>query len=155
MNSEQENFDALRKLLALKKYEQPPPRYFSDLPTQIWARMEREPETLPFWQRILPNFGLSPAVAYSFGLLACGTLVFGIGYSLSGQSEQTMAHPIAEGGNWDLAPKLAAQESIGLNQLNRANDYASTNPVMTPDSLPSLFSGFKLRAEPANFSPAQ
>lgn len=151
MNPEQENFDALRKLLALKKYEQPPPRYFTDLPTQIWARIEREPETIPFWQRFLPNFGLSPAMAYSFGLLACGGLVFGIGYSLSGDSEQTISRPITQGGGFDL---LTAQVATG-DQPNRGNDYASTNPVMAPGALPSLFKGFNLRAEPANFSPAQ
>ena len=156
MNSEQqEDFDALRKLLALKKHEQPPPRYFSDLPTQIWARIEREPKLLPFWQRILPNFGLSPAMAYSFGLLACGGLVFGLGYSLSGEAEQNIARPIAGNGTWDLSPKVVAQEANGLNFPNRGNDYASTNPVMAPDALPSLFSGTSLRAVPVNFSPAR
>ena len=155
MNSEQENFDTLRKLLALKKYEQPPPRYFTDLPTQIWARIEREPEKIPFWQRFLPNFGLSPAVAYSFGLLACGGLVFGIGYSLNDESEQIMVRSVAQGGGFGLVPKQAAQETTGLNQPNRGNDYASTNPVMAPGALPSLFKGLNLRAEPANFSPAQ
>ena len=94
-------------------------------------------------------------MAYSFGLLACGSLVFGIGYSLSGESEQTVARPIAGNGGLQLVPQLATQNATGLNLPNRGNDYASTNPVMEPDSLPSLFTGFKLQAEPASFSPAR
>lgn len=152
MNSDQENFEALRKLLALKKYEQPPPRYFSELPDQIWRRIELQ--SVPFWQRFFPNVGLSPAFAYSFGLLACGTLVFGIGFSLRTESE-TPVSPLA-GETWQVAPTLATRDGAGLNISNfRPSQIASTNPVLNPEALPSLFEGMSLRSAPVSYSPGQ
>jgi hypothetical protein len=115
MNSDQENFEALRKLLALKKYEQPPPRYFSELPSRIWVRIERERQTTSFWARLFPNFGLNPAMAYSFGLLACGTLVFGIGYSLRTETAQTANNPLANDNPLAASRGLAARNVSELN----------------------------------------
>jgi hypothetical protein len=152
MNSDQENFEALRKLLALKKYEQPPPRYFSELSTRILNRIEREPRTIPFWERFFPNIGLNPALAYSFGLLACGTLVFGIGYSLKTESEQTVTHPFGDG-NRSIAAMPAPQDVSGLSLSNyQVNQLASTNPVMGSETLPSLFDGLNLNVTPVNYS---
>lgn len=156
MNSDQENFEALRKLLSLKKYEQPPPRYFSELPSRIWVRIEREGQTTSFWARLFsPNFGLSPALAYSFGLLACGTLVFGIGYSLKNESGQTANGSIANENLLMTAPGLAAKASE-LNLSNyQAMQLASTNPVMNSEPLPSLFNSVPLQVAPANYTPGQ
>ena len=153
MNSDQENFDELLKLLALKKYEQPPPRYFSELPSRIWSRIEREPAELSFWERFLPNFGINPALAYSFGLVACGTLVFGIGYSLSTESTQLVSQPTLEEG-WQVDPRLA-QEGPMLNLSNFQPAETSTDPVMDPEALPSLFNGLKLRVEPTSYPVSQ
>jgi len=156
MNPEQENFDALRRLLALKRYEEPPPGYFSELPGRIWSRIEREPASESFWERIFPNIGLSPAFAYSFGLLACGSLFMGILYSLKTEPEQLLGQPIAKG-NWhEDSARLATTDGVGMNlQPYRPNQFASTNPVMNAEPLPSLFDSFKLRVQPANFMPAQ
>ena len=153
MNADQENFEALRKLLALKKYEQPPPRYFSELPSRIWTRLEREPETSSFWQRFFPNWELSPAIAYSFGLLACATLVFGISYSLKTGTEQVVARPISNDNLGMPVPQVATKQSSGLSLSNyQPAQMASTNPVMNTEP---LFNGVNLRIEPANYSPGR
>ncbi len=155
MNPDQENFDDLRKLLVLKKYEQPPPGYFAELPTRIWTRIEREPSE-SFWERFLPNFGINPAMAYSFGLLACGTLVFGIGYSLrTTEGTETAIRPLSDD-IWDSpAPKVAASDSLGLSNFQSMTHMASTNPVMSAGPLPSLFGTPSIQVAPVNFSPAQ
>lgn len=155
MNSDQENFENLRKLLALKKYEQPPPRYFSELPGRIWTRIEREEQTTSFWSRFFPNLGLSPAFAYSFGLLACGALVFGIGYTLNTEPEQTTAIGFNPNENELLAsPRLATKGAVELNNF-QATQLASTNPVINSEPLPSLFNSFPVQAAPVNYSPGQ
>lgn len=155
MNSDQD-FEDLRKLLSLKKYEQPPPRYFSELPARIWVRIEREGRTETFWARLFPNVGLSPAMAYSFGLLACGTLVFGIGYSLRTESTQSAPIPFANQNGLLTSPKMATKESVGTAFSNyQAAQLASTNPVMNAQPLPSLFNTLPVQAAPVNYSPGQ
>ena len=53
MNPETENFDQLRKLLALKRYELPPPRYFNEFSGRVMARLtEPERHPLTWWQRL-------------------------------------------------------------------------------------------------------
>lgn len=156
MNPDQENFETLRKLLALKKYEQPPPRYFSELPTRIWTRIEREPVSIPFWERFLPNFGLNPALAYSFGLLACGTLVFGIGYSLRTEPTQTAIRPISDDNLQVSSSGVATVETTGLSPGNfQPAQLASTNPVMNAEPLRSLFGNPQIQLAPVGFSPGQ
>ena len=156
MNMEQENFEALRKLLVLKKYEQPPPRYFSELPGRIWARIEPKSSALSFWQRLFPNIGVSPAFAYSFGLLACGSLFLGIVYSLNTVPQQSIGPHLANG-NWpENSPRLATTEGVGMKlEPYRPTQNASTNPVINAEPLPSLFDGFRLRAQSVNYTPPQ
>src|SRR5580698_887876 len=45
MNNGPENFEELRKLLKVKRYEQPPPGYFSRLPDSIVNRLEKDGES--------------------------------------------------------------------------------------------------------------
>lgn len=151
MNPDQENFEALRVLLAWKRHESPPPRYFSELPGRIWTRIEREPVDLPFWQRIFPNIGLSSAFAYSFGLLACGALFFGVAYNLKTESAQTA------GQHYDAQFSSKPNENGVALTLSpyQPTQATSTNPVMNTEQLPSLFTGFQLRAQPVNYAPGR
>ncbi|MEO7298401.1 MAG: hypothetical protein ABI042_07480 [Verrucomicrobiota bacterium] len=161
MNSEQENFEALRKLLALKKYENPPPGYFANLPGQIWKKIKREPAP-SFWSQFIGNWGLHPAVAYSFGLLACGVLFFGIVATLKTESTQSIqsAQSIPRAVLTETAPvipaKLATLDGVGMTLAPyRSPQFASTNPVMSSDPRSSLFSGLKLRTEQVEYSPGR
>ena len=74
MNSDPNDFENLRKLLALKRYEQPPPGYFSRLPDRITARIERGEGQSDFWERFISPFILRPAVVYGFALASLSAL---------------------------------------------------------------------------------
>ncbi|MEP6663210.1 MAG: hypothetical protein ABJC04_06045 [Verrucomicrobiota bacterium] len=149
MNPEEENFESLRKLLALKKYEQPPPRYFSELPARIWTRLERAAEPVSFWEKLLPDFNLKPAYAYAFGLLACGGIVTGIGYGLRDQPSQALIAPLQKD-----TPQLAAQEPsyLTISRDQTASDHATN--LETPP-LPSLFNRINLQVAPVDYSPGE
>jgi len=42
MSSEPENFEALRRLLVIKRHEQPPPGYFNDFSRQVISRIRAD-----------------------------------------------------------------------------------------------------------------
>jgi hypothetical protein len=93
MNPEQEQFEGLRRLLALKRFEQPPPGFFDRFSREVIQRIKAgergDPASTvdrlfaePRWlQRILAAFEEKPAVAGAFGLAMCALLVSGVFYS--------------------------------------------------------------------------
>jgi hypothetical protein len=93
MNSDQENFEQLRRLLALKRYELPPPRYFNEFSSQVIARIragERGESSsvlesffgeTSWLQRLWGALESRPAFAGAFGATMCGLLLAGIVYS--------------------------------------------------------------------------
>src|SRR6185312_15565085 len=89
--NENENFEALRKLLSLKRHEVPPPGYFNRFSGQVIARIragEREAESAtPWYLRFMQIFEAKPAFASSFASALCLLLLFGIVYAE--QSDQT------------------------------------------------------------------
>src|SRR6266581_153488 len=90
---EHENFDSLRRLLALKRHEQPPPRYFQDFSGQVIARIRagERADRSSFWeslsweapwlQRLWGSFETKPVLAGALGMIVCGMLVTGVVYS--------------------------------------------------------------------------
>lgn len=97
MNVEQENFDQLRKLLALKRHEQPPPGYFHHFSQEVIARIRAgehlEPAGFrsrlgwdaPWLERFWSFLEGRPAFAGAFGLAVCGLLFSGIFYAEPGE----------------------------------------------------------------------
>lgn len=95
MNPEQDNFQALQRLLALKRYEQPPPGYFDRFSVQVVARLRAGERGAPdsFWewlrleaaglQRLWSALETKPVFAGALGAGVCGLLLAGILYSQS------------------------------------------------------------------------
>src|SRR5262245_34278820 len=93
MSPETENFESLRRLLALKRHEQPPPGYFNNFSRQVIVRIqagERGDDAIGFgrwllegvWlQRFWNAFETKPALAGAFGVMVCGLLLSGVIYS--------------------------------------------------------------------------
>ena len=90
MHSDRENFEALRRLLALKKYEQPPPGYFDHFSQQVIARIQVEGRTheigilhwltspIAWLQRAWNSLENRPALAGAFGFAVCGVMASGL-----------------------------------------------------------------------------
>jgi hypothetical protein len=92
MSRDNEDFGSLRRLLALKRHEQPPPGYFEGFSVQVITRIksgERVDESVlarlfweaPWLQRLWGALEAKPIMAGAFGAAACGLLVFGVIYS--------------------------------------------------------------------------
>ncbi len=92
MSPDQENFEQLRRLLALKRHEQPPPGYFNNFSRQVIARIQageaaadsaadRWSGRSSWLRRALGLFEARPIVAGAFGMAVCAVLFFGIIFS--------------------------------------------------------------------------
>lgn len=145
MNMKDENFNSLRKLLALKRHEQPPPGYFDALPGRISARLAAEPAP-PFWKTLFPGIQWQTALGYSFSLAIFASLFFAAHSSLKtdretgsglGGTEITRSMPLP----------LDERSLAGNVSLNPTNGSVTN---LTPE-VPSLFDGRNLRIERVNF----
>ena len=81
MNTEPDQFEALRRLLKLKRYEAPPPGYFDQLARSIRAHLQADRTllTLPWWQVWLARLEFRPAFAAALAGAAGGLYLIGIG----------------------------------------------------------------------------
>jgi|HubBroStandDraft_4_1064222.scaffolds.fasta_scaffold677497_2 hypothetical protein len=86
MAPEQEDFEALRRLLAIKRHEQPPPGYFNSFSRQVLARIEAGEGDgrfgrLPWYQRLWAALDTKPALAGALGATACAAVIGAFLYS--------------------------------------------------------------------------
>jgi len=160
MNSEQENFEELRRLLALKRHEQPPPGYFHEFSRQVITRikagervesdtfLERLVGRAPWLQRLWNGFKAKPIVAGAFGVGVCSLLVVGLVSSERIDSSAGVLPMNAE-------PSLATvQSQPGTSPFDHAATYlASTGSVYTAQSRSSIFDEIrKPHVLPVNYS---
>jgi hypothetical protein len=83
MNPEPENFESLRRLLALKRHEQPPPGYFNSFSGKVVARItageKGDQSGEPKWlQRLWQMLEARPILGGAFGAGICAVLISGI-----------------------------------------------------------------------------
>ena len=128
MENENENFDQLKKLLALKKHELPPPGYFNKLPGEVVSRIRAEragdnmdamsklnaeaPWLMRFWQSLEGK----PLFAGAFGAAICALALGAIFFAEKPVTQPTFAGPRNNAG---AAPFVAASPvgaSLGGDQ---------------------------------------
>lgn len=160
MNPEQENFDALRRLLKLKRYEQPPPRYFNDFSSQVIIRirtggpenagsiLERLFTEGPWVRSLFSAFETKPAVAWGFGVAVCAMVVSGIVYSETAEYQPAYAlQPIEEVAT---QAKFASSAPDGMAQYSYTPLPLTGTNALTPAS-GSLFDQFQPSTESVSF----
>lgn len=154
MSREQENFGALRRLLALKRYEQPPPRYFNDFSQQVVARIragdmgdeagvERWFWEVPWLQRLWVAFETKPLLAGCFGAAVCALLVGGVIYSetLPPAVQGVPMLNVTEHAPAPVATEMVSQTGFGAS--DQMAQISSTNGVIPDELQISLFDQFK------------
>jgi hypothetical protein len=144
---EHEEFSELKKLLALKRHETPPPGYFQNFSRKVIARIEAEsaPAARPWWARWLAEFDLRPVVASAYALVVGGFLVVGLGVALDRppEVEAELRMPSLD------QPLLAAQpaEAAGSAQPQLTlqpvpmpgEESSAVGAVLNPDTAPAGF----------------
>jgi hypothetical protein len=143
MNKDPESFDSLRKLLALKRHEVPPPGFFACLPGKIVTRIERGEGQLTFWERLSANFTLRPAFAYAFAVAAFGAFSASMFYAGSAKDQEPQPMTGGETAWSGSAPAAAfASQSEFSPSLHVPNWLGNTNAGAQPQALPSLFAPY-------------
>lgn len=159
MDRETQEFEKLRKLLALKRLEMPPQGYFDTLPDKIISRIQSDESSsdenllLLFW-RLLKNkpiIGFATAVA----LIA----LVGLASRSFNDSEASISIYPPHNNPWELAQpshNTSLAENTPSAQLSQPSPDAasSTNPVSPAESMPSLFQSIQLKVTPVNYTPS-
>jgi hypothetical protein len=138
----EENFDQLRRLLVLKRYEAPPPGFFANFSGKVMARIEAaELAVAPaWWQRLGFDFNCKPALVCGLGVVVCGLLSAGVLASVVETANQPVAGLSME------APVAFGASPFG--QMYAADAVPrSTEPVFSA----RRFDQFGLRAQPVSF----
>lgn len=146
MNSQPDNSERLKKLLALKRYEQPPPGYFENLSARIINRIElAEAGHQTWWQRLGFAFEFKPALVCAMGVVACGLFCAGVISAMQGTTANAVpATQLAFFDGDAKLPMIAAPEEA----------RSSIEPVLTEVS-GSPFSRVPARAERVNYTPGR
>ncbi len=159
MKTNPKEFEKLRKLLALKRHELPPPGYFNGFSDNVIDRLQTEWETHSgIWQQVLMLFRSRPAISWSFSVAAVFVLFAATNAfdgPPSGQSETTSS--LADAGN---SPATASMMfSTNFSPTSFANARIMLEPIAGPGTNPeprldSLFSTpFYHQVQPARFQP--
>jgi len=162
MNENENNFESLRRLLALKRHETPPPGYFEDFSAEVRARIRAERRSaaegravgLPWFFRLVSAFEAKPAFAGAFASALCMFLLLGIVYAERPDVTLLPLQQIAQ-----VDPPLTvptSPTSVALNTMPTVQpasiSLSSTNPVFNAQPVASLFASQEATMQPVNFT---
>ena len=142
MSSSPEEFENLRKLLALKKHEQPPPGYFYYLPEKVMVRIEQEQEReslaehSKWWEWLVARFDARPVLASAYACAISGLLLMGFKVSMIMQAEKNQDLPLARLPDPNnISPNTFLQNHFA-NPAGLVNFTSSEAVYFEPEPLP-------------------
>lgn len=148
MNPDSEQFKQLRKLLVLKRHEEPPPGYFNRFSGQVIARIkagDQADDSLGWLRKLRTILETKPMLTGAFGAAVCALAISGFVFSEDVESTATIARGLTP----ELIPAAGGNMAV-LNQLPHPAQFASsTNPVSP--TLRALFDQPQFNAQPASF----
>lgn len=144
MNSSPDDFKDLRRLLALKRHEKPPPGYFNYLPDKIMMRLDREDldEYSSWWQWLVRKLDAQPVLAGAYAFAISGLML--LGFKLSQDLQHEAAGETGLLGNTIDPMTLQPGASIQRHFANPApllysfTDLTSTEPAVEEPSVSSF-----------------
>lgn len=158
MVNDSQQFDALRKLLAVKQHEIPPPGYFDRLPRDIHARLAAQnqpaartpepqrPRSTNWLANLIRLAEARPSLAGAFSAGVCGLILTGIIYANQQEKPATSILPEIV----QTPPLLPATDQT-MSWANGTPMLASTNPLLARPPAAGLFDGTYLKSQPAAF----
>lgn len=164
MASSPDKSESLRRLLALKRHETPPPGFFDQLPRAVRARLEAQPEAVGWWTGLLAwlrlEWSFKPALAGAMLAAAAGLYVV-----------EVIQHPASPPAGWaaeqgapDPYSGLAVVPMVLSNSPSPlfadegrgvGDRPSSLQPRLGSEPPPGLFrpgAGLNLRPTPAAYS---
>lgn len=142
MNEEGHDFDRLRKALALKRHETPPPRYFNELPGRILSRLAEPEPQASFWTRVGQLFSDRSMFATGAGVAAGCALLVGVGILV-----QKETNPVAT----TAAIPTATDNAVATTQGSGPVVPASFS-ISNANQAAELFQGNQPQAVPASLN---
>lgn len=129
MSEPSEDFSELRRVLAWKRHETPPPGYFNHFSAKIIARIEAEQfaAPVPWWQHLLAPLN------WQRGLLGANILICA-GAGIVGVAAYNAVRPVADDGNVALADgpaNLINTETRPTLQAGFIPDHALGNSALS------------------------
>jgi hypothetical protein len=163
MNENENNFDALRRLLKFKRQETPPPGYFNGFSGQVIARIRAGESRAsrgaasgyfseaPWLLKLLQAFEFKPAFAGAFASALCLLLVFGIVYA--GRPDSS-PQPILQNSEQSSGLFAAVTPAALPPAADSIGMIASNNAANSLQPVASLFGSQSAFAQPVSFSPS-
>lgn len=149
MNENEQNFDAVRRLLRLKRHEVPPPGYFHNFSDQVISRIragetvggqsmtERLHAEAPWLVRFLTLFETKPGVIGAFATSLCLLLLISVMVA-----EHSDPAPKGMVGSSDMAAASAAQLFSAATPVaadESGGISVATNPVISLQPVTTFF----------------
>jgi hypothetical protein len=144
MESSNDQFDSLRKLLTCKNVEQPAPDYFEDLPMLVRERIESLPPPPPpnAIERVMAIFEFRPVLAAAYGVVICGGVFVGLRFS---ETLRKYPLPKPEAREWVEPLPLALQSSHAWtgdeSQARVMTEAAATKATFHESGMAGMASG--------------
>jgi len=157
MSSSPEDFDQIKRLLACKRYEQPPSGYFNYFSHRVIARIEMDEQSRgsTWWAWLMERFEAKPILACAYGVVV-SSLLF-VGFKLSEIFErEVVAAPMV--GGLGLASSEAqasfsgAFGSAGLFERSAVVYSTSLSPSFRQERAADFYRDSNLRVQAVGFS---
>ena len=151
MNAEHHKEDELQKVLALKRHEAPPPRFFKGFSHQVLDRLHSPDPATPQtgWQKLRADLESKPVLVCGSAIVICGLLMLGVIASLrvdppkpagrrAGPTERLIADPptaaliAPEAGSLNAVEQLRVGEPVLISEPSPFEKNKPQIPASSP-----------------------